>query len=93
RRALAEYHVGGIRTNLPFHRQVMRNPAFIAGDYDTGFIERHKAELQPASPDEETAALAAVVAAAHAQAHGPSSTPGADLDLSKTEIPAWRRES
>ena len=36
RRALGEYHVGGIRTNLPFHRQVMRHPAFIAGEYDTG---------------------------------------------------------
>jgi acetyl-CoA carboxylase biotin carboxylase subunit len=92
RRALAEYHVGGIKTNLPFHRQVMRHPAFIAGEYDTGFIERHKAELQPASPDEETAALAAVVAAAHAQANGTGGAPGADLDLSKTEIPAWRRE-
>ena len=39
--------MGGIRTNLPFHRQVMRHPAFIAGEYDTGFIERHKAELAP----------------------------------------------
>jgi acetyl-CoA carboxylase biotin carboxylase subunit len=92
RRALAEYHVGGIRTNLAFHRQVMRHPAFIAGDYDTGFIERHKAELQPAAPDEETAALAAVVAAAHARAQGTGDAPGADLDLSKTEIPAWRRD-
>jgi acetyl-CoA carboxylase biotin carboxylase subunit len=93
RRALAEYHVGGIKTNLPFHRQVMRHPAFIAGEYDTGFIERHKAELQPASPDEETAALAAVVAAAHAQAKGTGGAPGAELDLSKTEIPAWRRDN
>ncbi|HVU52576.1 MAG TPA: acetyl-CoA carboxylase biotin carboxylase subunit [Polyangia bacterium] len=92
RRALAEYHVGGIRTNLPFHRQVMRHPAFIAGDYDTGFIERHKAELQPAAPDEETAALAAVVAAAETQARGAGAAPGGDLDLSKTEIPAWRRQ-
>jgi acetyl-CoA carboxylase biotin carboxylase subunit len=92
RRALAEYHVGGIRTNLPFHRQVMRHPAFIAGEYDTGFIERHKAELAPAAPDEETATLAAVVAAAHAQARGAGGAPGADLDLSKTEIPAWRKE-
>src|SRR5262245_30784107 len=42
RRALEEYQVGGIRTNLAFHRRVMRHPAFLAGDYDTGFIERHK---------------------------------------------------
>ena len=31
RRALGEYHVGGISTNLAFHRQVMRHPAFVAG--------------------------------------------------------------
>jgi acetyl-CoA carboxylase biotin carboxylase subunit len=91
RRALAEYHVGGIRTNLPFHRQVMRHPAFIAGDYDTGFIERHKAELQPASPDEETAALAAIVAAAHAESRGRDATVDGGLDLSQTAIPPWRR--
>jgi acetyl-CoA carboxylase biotin carboxylase subunit len=92
RRALAEYHVGGIRTNLPFHRQVMRHPAFIAGETDTGFIERHKAELAPAAPDEDAAALAAVVAAAHAQARGDDGGAEGGLDLSKTEIPVWRRE-
>jgi 3-methylcrotonyl-CoA carboxylase alpha subunit len=68
----------------------MRHPAFIAGDYDTGFIERHKAELQPAAPAEEAATLAAVVAAAEAQARGPTGA-ASDLDLSKTEVPAWRR--
>jgi acetyl-CoA carboxylase biotin carboxylase subunit len=90
RRALAEYHVGGIKTNLPFHRQVMRHPAFIAGETDTGFIDRHKATLQPATPDEEAAELAAIVAAAHAKEQGPEE--GGGLDLSKTEIPAWRRD-
>jgi acetyl-CoA carboxylase biotin carboxylase subunit len=93
RRALAEYHVGGIKTNLPFHRQVMRHPAFIAGEYDTGFIERHKAELQPSAPDEEAATLAAIVAAAEAQARGTAGGAANELDLSKTEIPAWRRKS
>jgi acetyl-CoA carboxylase biotin carboxylase subunit len=91
RRALGEYHVGGIRTNLAFHRQVMRHPAFIAGEYDTGFIERHKAELVPPAPDEETAVLAAVAAAAQAREAGPAQSSGGDLDLSKTEISAWRR--
>jgi acetyl-CoA carboxylase biotin carboxylase subunit len=92
RRALAEYHVGGIRTNLAFHRQVMRHPAFIAGEYDTGFIERHKAELAPAAPDEETATLAAVLVAAHAKARGAGDAPSGELDLSRTEIPAWRKD-
>ena len=73
RRALGEYHVGGIKTNLAFHRQVMRHPAFIAGDYDTGFIERHKAELTPPAPPPavlEDAALAAALHAARESAAG-----------------------
>jgi acetyl-CoA carboxylase biotin carboxylase subunit len=90
RRALGEYHVGGIRTNLAFHRQVMRHPAFVAGEYDTGFIERHKAELGPPAADEETARLAAIAAAAHAARENADST--SDLDLSQTQLSAWRRQ-
>jgi acetyl-CoA carboxylase biotin carboxylase subunit len=90
RRALAEYHVGGIRTNLPFHRQVMRHAAFLAGEYDTGFIDRHKAELAPAEPDDETAELAAVAAAlAAAQAEAREET---ELDSSGVQLSSWRRE-
>jgi acetyl/propionyl-CoA carboxylase alpha subunit len=40
RRALAEYTVGGIKTTLPFFREVMRDEEFVAGRLDTGFIER-----------------------------------------------------
>jgi acetyl-CoA carboxylase biotin carboxylase subunit len=40
RRALDEYQVRGIETNLAFHRRCVRHPAFIAGEYDTGFIAR-----------------------------------------------------
>ncbi|MDQ1558791.1 MAG: acetyl-CoA carboxylase, biotin carboxylase subunit [Pyrinomonadaceae bacterium] len=40
RRALAEYTVGGIKTTLPFFREVVRDEEFIAGRLDTGFIER-----------------------------------------------------
>src|SRR5205085_2800064 len=38
RRALSEYAVGGIKTTLPFFREVMRDPEFVAGQLDTGFI-------------------------------------------------------
>jgi acetyl-CoA carboxylase biotin carboxylase subunit len=40
RRALDEYAVGGIKTTLPFFREVVRDQEFIAGRLDTGFIER-----------------------------------------------------
>jgi acetyl-CoA carboxylase biotin carboxylase subunit len=42
RRAISEYAVSGIRTNLPFHERLFEHPEFVAGDYDTGFIERHR---------------------------------------------------
>ena len=40
RRALDEYAVGGIKTTLPFFREIVRDEEFIAGHLDTGFISR-----------------------------------------------------
>ena len=39
-RALAEYVVQGIRTNIPFHRAALQEESFIRGEYDTRFVER-----------------------------------------------------
>jgi len=41
RRALDEFTLSGkgIAKTIPFHRRVMRHPDFLAGNYDTGFIE------------------------------------------------------
>jgi pyruvate carboxylase subunit A len=41
-RALYEYVVVGVKTNIPFHKAVMRNPDFRSGDITTAFIEDHK---------------------------------------------------
>ncbi|HEY5923582.1 MAG TPA: acetyl-CoA carboxylase biotin carboxylase subunit [Kofleriaceae bacterium] len=62
RRALDEYAVRGIETNLAFHRRCFRHAAFVAGDYDTGFIARNAAELAPHADEEEL--TAAIIAAA-----------------------------
>jgi acetyl-CoA carboxylase biotin carboxylase subunit len=88
RRALDEYHVGGIKTNLAFHRLVMRHPAFLAGDYDTGFIDRHKPELTPPPPTDDEREQAAIAAAIHAArtAQAPAE------DGASAEISGWRRE-
>jgi acetyl-CoA carboxylase biotin carboxylase subunit len=40
RRALDEYAIGGIKTTLPFFREIMRDEEFIAARLDTGFISR-----------------------------------------------------
>ncbi len=44
-RALTEYVVAGIKTNVAFHLRLMAHPEMIAGRYDTGFIERHRQAL------------------------------------------------
>jgi pyruvate carboxylase subunit A len=41
RRALLEYVVTGIRTNIPYHLAVLSHDAFRAGEYTTHFIEQH----------------------------------------------------
>ncbi len=39
-RALSEYVVQGIKTNIPFHRAALVEDAFVEGSYDTRFVER-----------------------------------------------------
>ena len=38
-RALFEYVIAGIKTNIPFHRAVLANERFIKGDLSTDFID------------------------------------------------------
>ena len=89
-RALSEYQIGGIKTNLSFHRRVMQEPDFRAGNYNTGYIEAHKQTLLTAAPLDDdtvkTAAIAAVIHASSAQAVTAVSTAGGNGN----EISAWR---
>ena len=41
RRALSEYVISGIRTNIPYHLALMSHPEFRAGRYSTHFIDDH----------------------------------------------------
>ncbi len=41
RRALAEFVVEGVKTTIPIHREIFKHSAFIEGQVDTTFIERH----------------------------------------------------
>jgi acetyl-CoA carboxylase biotin carboxylase subunit len=89
RRALAEYRVGGIKTNIPFHLRVMDNAEFQSGDYDTGFIARNEATLcAPVSPDADLLADLLTAAAIEALTEAPAA---AASDTASTEISAWRR--
>ncbi len=63
RRALREYEVGGIKTTLPFFREIVEDEEFIAGNLDTGFIPRFNQRREPKVLDDETRDLALVAAA------------------------------
>ena len=39
RRALDEFVIEGVKTTIPFHRQLMDHPDYIAGNYTTKFME------------------------------------------------------
>ena len=40
-RALDELCIEGIATTIPFHRRILREPAFVDGSMDTKFVERN----------------------------------------------------
>ena len=60
--ALAETALLGVTTNLAFLERVVRHPAFLAGETDTGFIERHRAHLLPPASEVPLEALVAAAA-------------------------------
>ena len=51
KRALDEFVVEGIKTTIPFHKQLMEHPDYIAGNYTTKFMEDFV--IQPKGDDEE----------------------------------------
>ncbi len=40
RRALAEFEIGGVKTNIPFHRGIIDNDAFLSARVSTNLVDR-----------------------------------------------------
>jgi 3-methylcrotonyl-CoA carboxylase alpha subunit len=62
-KALGETVVAGPRSNTAFLKSLVSHADFRAGRFDTGFIDRHLAELTRIDPDEEAGAIARAVQA------------------------------
>jgi acetyl-CoA carboxylase biotin carboxylase subunit len=78
RRALDEYRIGGIKHNLPFHRRLLRHASFLAGQFDTGFIDREKATLlAPHDLDGDDLDVAIAAAAIQSASGGAPAAPAA----------------
>lgn len=70
RRALQEFKIVGISTNIPFHLQVMDNVHFIAGALDTTFVDKHFHLEQQHELENEEIALVAASLLAHSKRKG-----------------------
>jgi acetyl-CoA carboxylase biotin carboxylase subunit len=92
RRALDEYQVRGIETNLAFHRRCVRHAEFIAGEFDTGFIGRNAAELAPKADDRELDAAIIAAALAYGAASPATVATHAAVTNGTAEISGWRRQ-
>jgi acetyl-CoA carboxylase biotin carboxylase subunit len=74
-RALREYDVGGIRTNLGFFRQILEDAEFRAAHLHTGFIEEFFERHQAPRPPDDLAAVAALAAALHTMSRAAQPAP------------------
>jgi acetyl-CoA carboxylase biotin carboxylase subunit len=89
RRALSEYVVKGITTNLRYLRAIMEHPEFVGGDYDTSLLVREHAALLGKEEKHltEIALLASVVYARQRDLERAKSLPQAK----DNGVSAWRR--
>jgi acetyl-CoA carboxylase biotin carboxylase subunit len=87
-RALEEYHILGIKTNISYLRNILGHQAFISGNYDTHFITNFKDELS----HRETTQQEAVALAAAAIISMVSSQKKKSADTSsRNTVSTWKR--
>jgi len=91
RRALREYQVRGIKTNIPFHQWILRHPRFMVGDFNTGFIDEEygASGTQDVFPHKEIALASAAIAALHRERERAARI----LERGATEKSRWRESA
>ena len=70
-RALGEYDVAGIHTNITFFRQILEDEEFRAGRLHTRFVDEFLERRQPFAPPPDLEPIAALIAAFHSANHAP----------------------
>lgn len=62
RRSLEEYRILGVKTNIPFHQNIMDSHRFMAGQYDTRFVEERFSMDQAGGKQKDLAEIASIMA-------------------------------
>ena len=74
-RALAEFHIRGVQTNIPFVQALLQEPAFVEGRATTSFIADHPGLLRARSSGDRVARLVTYLADVTVNLpHGPAPT-------------------
>jgi acetyl-CoA carboxylase biotin carboxylase subunit len=86
RRALSEFRILGVKTNIPFHVKLLESTRFQAGSFDTRFVEDRFAleEMEPPHPD-----MAAIAATMVAHQHGQQTASHIDRNERRTML-RWK---
>ncbi|RLT44596.1 MAG: acetyl-CoA carboxylase biotin carboxylase subunit [Chloroflexi bacterium] len=90
RRALNEYRIGGIKTSIPFHQEMMISTEFIWGTFDTSFLERRRL-MATEKPADDQARIAAVSAALIAHEAGRRAVHIGDQAHTASQESNWKR--
>ncbi len=94
-RALREFLVLGVTTNIPLHLWILQNEDFRSGNVDTGWLDRVWDGSQVAEVEEPNLELAAVAAAVMAETRPRIVTgvglPGASADGATQPPSSWRQ--
>ncbi len=96
RRALDEYFVGGIKTNLALFRRILEDQDFVEARIDTGFLDRLLAATPERSDDAKNLSEIAALSAALFAATSISKTNGRDGNSEKNSTnggtsSGWKR--
>jgi acetyl-CoA carboxylase biotin carboxylase subunit len=91
RRALSEYTVLGVATNLDFLERLLAHPRVVAGDYDTNFVEEHAAALcRETATDQQQLQDALLLTALAAQADQAARLRHSEPDTGAVGASRWR---
>ncbi len=92
RRALEEYRIMGVKTNIPFHQHMMESHRFLSGQFDTRFVEeRFSMDDREASHPLEAALLATLVAHEQSQRAAQIVAPGSRDTSNWKWLSRWER--
>jgi acetyl-CoA carboxylase, biotin carboxylase subunit len=94
RRALSEYRIMGVHTSIPFHQNLLDSMSFLAGQYDTSFVEERFSMDSEEDKDRrpEIAAILAALVAHEARQHAAQVVRRDPRDVSNWKwIGRWER--